>query len=128
MQHTLNINWNSPSGAIIATMTATGTVSNESDIPIASGATDFEVDIPIPISPTIEGFCIMADGGDMTIKTNSSSTPAQTLSLTANVPLTFVNNYGTNPITTAVTKMYVSSTVGGTLRLRVISTSSPNDV
>ena len=60
---------------------------------------------------------------DMTIKTNSSSTPAQTISLKAGRPLRWgvSEGYFSNPITSDVTAFYVTCTAAGFLRGYVVT-------
>lgn len=63
---------------------------------------------------------------DMTVKTNSSGSPAQTLTLVANYP--YVWNYGDLAsffLTTDVTTIYVSSTDGGQLDIECLYDATP---
>lgn len=60
---------------------------------------------------------------DLTIKTNSSGSPAQTITIKASTPFLWIKNSGvTNPFATDVTALYQSpaGAVAGTLKLRVL--------
>jgi hypothetical protein len=65
---------------------------------------------------------IVADGGDMTVETNSSSAPAETLSLIDGVPILWDSRTGmTNPFgSTDVTALYITNVDAATLRIRVL--------
>lgn len=57
---------------------------------------------------------------DMTIKTNSSGSPADTLTIVANKPLLWFDGCGmVCPLDTDVTQLYVASADGGTLQITV---------
>jgi hypothetical protein len=64
----------------------------------------------------------------MTVKTNNSGAPADTLPLIANVPYIWrVDGYDTNLITTAITALYVTTAEGvtGTLSIEAIADATP---
>jgi hypothetical protein len=61
----------------------------------------------------------------MTVYTNAASTgsPSQTISLLAGVPYFWMYGNGSETITTAITKLFVTSTAGGTLTVRALFNS-----
>lgn len=96
------------------------------DETLTAGATNVEVDIVLTRAQ-IKSLVLSCIGGDLTIKTNSSSAPADTVVM-ANNGLTVwstVAGIGTNPFPTAdVTKLFLSSTAGTVFKLRAIVTAS----
>jgi len=57
----------------------------------------------------------------MTVKTNSSGSPQETITLTANTPYMWFTGSGiTNPLVSNVTALYVTSVLAGTLEVRVL--------
>ena len=60
----------------------------------------------------------------LTIKTNSSGSPAETITITEDVPFFWQRDSGiTNPFATNVTALYISpaGAVAGTLKIRVVT-------
>lgn len=98
----------------------THTVGAVAEIPgetIPAESTDLLVNIAFP-KANLQVLYMLAVGGDMTIETNDSAAPDDTISLKADSPLIWVaaDAYHTNPVDSAdVTKIYVTSTAGGTL-------------
>lgn len=126
MNHTLNFNYTSPSGAVTAAIIASGSQNLEIDAPIAEGAANFEIDFDVPVAPEAKGFLFIADQA-MTVKTNSTSAPDNTITLTANVPYFWVTGMGANPLAAAITKVYVTSANAGTLKIRAVFNTVPNN-
>ncbi len=62
----------------------------------------------------------------MTIETNSASSPGNTVTLAANVPVFWFTGCGwACPLTVDVTGLYVTSTAGGTLSIRALVDPTP---
>lgn len=70
----------------------------------------------------VQGFEIVASV-DMTLETNSSSSPANTFSLKAGRPFTWSKSaaYYTNPFTSNVTAFYLTNTSAGTFKARILT-------
>lgn len=71
---------------------------------------------------------MMLASANMTIETNSSSAPDNTYTLLANIPLIWQQSSGiTNPVTTDVTKIYITKAGAGswTFKLRCTQDGSP---
>jgi hypothetical protein len=107
-------------------LTAQQTVTDNEEIVLgnvfAPATVNAETDIAITRA-SIKSLVIQATGGDLTIKTNSSGAPADTLVMTAGQVLLWssVASIGTNPFATAdITKFFFSSTAGCTFTLRAI--------
>jgi hypothetical protein len=93
---------------------------------ILANTTDQLVNASIPISPAPVFLSMLATGANLTVKTNSSSSPANTFNLIAGNPLLWDGNaaYFSDPITTGVTALYVTNSSGSaaTLQINVIWT------
>jgi hypothetical protein len=70
----------------------------------------------------VKSFMLLATA-DMTIKTNSSSSPGNTINLKANLPLNWAasNGYFANPFTVDVTSLFVSCTASARLQAVVLT-------
>lgn len=99
------------------TADATGTVGTQVDISIADGVTNQALALAIDISE-VESIFLYTDG-TLTVKTNSSSVPDQTLTFSANKPLAWVRGMpNTLPITVDVTTLYLTNASGAAVALR----------
>lgn len=120
--HSLGINYVSPSGSASASLTGSGNSSLELVETISASAVNQQVNpVSIPVSG-LQCFVLLASA-NMVVYTNSPSTgsPAQTFTLYANQPFYWFSGNGSNPITTAITQLYVTSTPGGTLSVRALA-------
>lgn len=100
------------------------------DVPFAASVTNDETDVTIPYA-TIEGITIQAffsatdapsASANVTVKTNSSSAPDQTLTCKPNkVGQWNSDSPFTNPITANITKLFITNTntVGGILKITI---------
>lgn len=66
-----------------------------------------------------KGFFMVSDQ-DCSVETNSSSAAAQTFTMLADIPLAWTYGDGACPVTTDITKLFVSSAVAGTLKVRAL--------
>lgn len=107
-------------GANIAySVTKENEAAIDEEITFGSLATDVLVALVLDVSQ-ISSLCIVADAA-CTIKTNSSSSPAQTISLTANKPLRWNDGMAhANPLTTDITAIYVSCAANTTLKIKAL--------
>jgi hypothetical protein len=90
---------------------------------IAAGATNAPVDAEW-LNANVQSLCVWSDQA-VTIKTNSSTAPAQTINLLANQILQYGVNMGlTNPFTADVTALFVSNagSTNANFKLRVLMT------
>ncbi len=93
---------------------------------LAPGAVNIEEDLVLT-NAQVKSLVIQAAGGDITIKTNSTGAPDNTVVM-ASGDVKFWSSeagIGVNPFAAAdVTKLYLSSTAGATFTLRAIVTST----
>ncbi len=93
---------------------------------IPENSTDLQVDIAFPKATLVVLYMLAT--ADMTIETNNSGTPDDTINLKANAPLIWVaaDAYHANPVNNAdVTKVYVTNTTAGTLDIRALYDPTP---
>jgi hypothetical protein len=100
------------------------------DETLAPGATNVEVDIVLT-NAQVKSLALSCQGGDLTIKTNSTGAPGDTVAMTDGQVTEYcpsgtgVQAIGTNPFASAnVTKLYLSSTAGTVFKLRAIVTAT----
>lgn len=122
--HSITTTYNDDSGVVQTVLNKfTGTTEVGYDGTINAGTTDFEIDIGWKIS-TNQSLMMWSDQA-LTVKTNSSTTPGQTISLAANVMLEWGVGLGEiNPITVDVTKLFVTNagTTNAKLKMRALVT------
>lgn len=123
MQHTLNVQYTSPSGTVASVLTGTGDTNIEiTNQVIAAGANNAETDLTI-ISAALQLFFIVATAA-MTVVfkagTGGSGTTGATFTLVANVPQFWVTGNGANPFGGNAGQMLVTSTAGGNLTIRAL--------
>lgn len=113
--HLFTRGWTNGGGTLSKQITVQSGGEKNLDETIPGSTTDQLVDFDMDVSQ-MKGLFIVADQ-DCTIKTNSSGSPVNTITLLANVPFVWVagdaalRDTGGAVITTDITKLYV--TVGG---------------
>lgn len=120
----VRINYNQTAVTWDASQT-TGAESNMSEsIPDAS--TDLQVTWEADVSE-MKSLLMLASGGNITVETNSGSTPTDTISLTDGVPVLWVSgNNVANPLTADVTTdIYVTNSSGSDVTLTILSATDP---
>ncbi len=118
-----------PSSTITQTISGIGgnitqsrQLSAEGSIDIDQAIADAEVDKSIAFVLDISEVAMIAIKSTqaITIETNDGTTPADTLSLAANVPLVFSGAAGeTNPFTTDITELFVTNASGAEAQLQI---------
>lgn len=94
------------------------------DISLSANQTDKQIDMELTTAGL--GAIIIVVSQDMTLETNSSSTPADTFALKANRPFVWVKNTGLpNPFTANVTTAYLTNTTAGTFKAFVFKDMTP---
>lgn len=107
-------------GGITATYagTATGTAAGPVDASVTTGTTNGEYDVTWRAAG-LQGWILLAEGGAVTVKTNSTSAPDNTFTLADGSPqFWFTGSGGSDSISTTVTKFYVTNSSGATVRFR----------
>lgn len=110
------------------TATYTGDSEVNADVAIASSQTNYEIDLAWKYA-TIKS-CVLYCDTALTVKTNSSGSPTDTISLAAGVQKIYTNDgkagTGTNLFTADVTKLYVTnSSTASNLTIRVLYDGTP---
>ena len=100
--------------SISSTTTHSGDVGVLLDESISASTTDAEYLIAIDVSRLL--LCAIESTVDMTLETNDSSSPQETISLTANKPVIFEDG-DTALFSGDVDSIYVTSVDAGTLKL-----------
>ena len=126
--HRLSMTW-SGSGASIPVspdiqQSDDGEINAEPTIPATTN--DREVAAVFTVA-SLKSVFIISDR-DVTLETNSSSAPAQTINLLANKPLYWYSGaYHANPFTVDVTKFYFSNAgaVDANVKIRILRDATP---
>lgn len=107
--HNLTLSWQSGEGASISKkVSATGGQEINISESVPDSSTDLQITCNVDVS-ALKSLYIVSDK-DMTLETNSGSTPTDTLSLKAGVPIVWESNMGTtNPLTADVTALFATT-------------------
>lgn len=109
-----------------AVYTVTNTQSRAITITLAASTTNHEIDIVLTRAQ-VKALTLQSNGGDLTIKTNSSGSPADTVVMVSGGLITWdpADGIGTDPFATAdVTKLFLTTTAGTIFSLRAIVTDT----
>lgn len=127
-QFSLNVNTGIDNFSLVQSVT--NSQSKSLDIALAASTTNHEEDMVLTRAQ-IKSILLKVTGGDLTIKTNSTGSPGDTVVMAAGAELfwcptdTNILAFGADPFPTAdVTKLYLSSTAGCTFQLRAIVTNT----
>lgn len=137
-QHTIATTYRSEGGSVtIKTETIEADLSINGEYEVPAGATDMQINISIPIT-TLKGFAFgcskksnqtpTLEFTGLTVKTNSSGAPANTFTVTPTNGVSWsIGDTVANPITTAITALYVSNTGSaiGNFIVRALNDSTP---
>jgi hypothetical protein len=122
--HTVRSSWGGTNGAAVSGETA---ISSDSEAnmsrAIAANQTNLALDFQFPTGAgRIRSVYLLASVA-MTIKTNSSGSPQETLVLAAGQPVIWQYGSGATcpfAVTANITKFYVTNTTAGTLDARIL--------
>lgn len=105
--------WSYGSAALTKTVSLTADGSTIDTISVATGQTVFHYVTAVDVS-ALSAVYIVSDKA-VTLKTNSSGSPDNTITLAANKPLLWYVGCGiTNPLTVDVTGIYIANASGST--------------
>lgn len=90
---------------------------------IANGGTNVEVTVAVDAT-NMKSFALVSDQ-DVTVKTNSSSTPDDTFTLKANKPIVWTENMPNNPLSADITSIFVTNSSGASATVRLVSGYDP---
>lgn len=99
----------------------TGSAQQAIEEDVANGSTDYQINMSIDQSEMV-AFAIISTQ-NVTVETNSGSSPTDTFTLTANVPKIYLNDssQGSNFITADVTAFFITNSSGSTATVSIIS-------
>jgi hypothetical protein len=122
--HTIIDSYTDDAGSVFGSSKVfTGQTEAAYDGTVAANATN----APILISFPVIGLQAVSFWSDtnLTILTNSTSSPGQTINLLANVPIEWGTGMGaTDPITVAVTELFVSNGTANPAKLKIRALST----
>lgn len=127
--HTIGQTYKNDAGTIASVTTTTvGPAEENLEITVAASATNAEHDIAFAHAAVLGA--VISSTGPLTIKTNDSTSPGDTLTLATNQAIMYGTGtggsgslVGTNPFSADVTKIYVtnpSTTLAIVLKIRVL--------
>lgn len=96
---------------------ASASVSLEESVPDSS--TDLQINVNI-VENDLTSFALVATQ-DVTIKTNSSGSPQETISLKANRPLIWGAGGGTKPISDDISAFFVTNSSGSDATIKLVA-------
>lgn len=136
ISHTMSVSYQGAGQTLSVAKTTTDETDQNGDWTIPAPSTDLKIAFSLDVSELKQ--CVLYSNVDLTIETNSGSTPAQVITLEGGAPLDWIAGNASkaggapagtelNPFgTTNVTDLFV--TLGGTtdalLQIRTISTSA----
>lgn len=130
LTHTRTTQYQTAEGRLVSasdSVSAEGEVAFDGTIAV-SGTPNVEVDIAFAVTGELKSLLLYSVQG-MTIKTNSSSAPDDTIVLVAGVPLVWnTNDVAANPLTTDVTKLFftnASATLTSAVKVRALVDVTP---
>lgn len=119
--HTLGWTWNDGQNSLSGTSQQTSEQTHNTDVTVAANTTDFGVDIAFNYADLKSFF--MLSSTDLTLETNSGSSPGNTLTLKAGVPYVWqYGGYGSNPFSVNVTRFFLTNGTAGaaTVQIRML--------
>lgn len=128
MQHTINLTYQAGAStySVQDTIESDGEVNYDSVPDIPDATTNKEVDVAFALAK-LKAIYLYASQ-DVTVKTNSTGSPDDTISLVAEKPLVwYTGGSFANPFTADVTKLYITNASGSdaTVRLRALVDVTP---
>jgi hypothetical protein len=124
--HTFTINWQSGSEALSYPVVVTADGETNGDYPVAAGVVNWEIDIAF-VKTLLQSILITSDVA-ATLKTNSTSTPQETITLAPGIPFFwFIGSGLVNPFVGNVTKFYANVPGGaaGNIKIRTLQDTTP---
>ncbi len=118
--HTFTLNWSSGNNNLLATVTATGQEEINISISIAGSTTNQQLPAGFAFTlAKLQSIYILA-AGVLTLKTNSSGSPQETLTLAANEPIVWIAGAGMPALFAGnITAGYVTNAAGTATQLDI---------
>lgn len=124
--HTLTTTLRAPDGSLSYSNDFTDSAHVSFDETIANGGSNVQINVSIDVSEIASVF-IVSDQ-NVTLETNSGSSPAETINLLADKPyIWYTGSYYTNLLATDITALFITNSSGSsaTVRLRCVYDSTP---
>lgn len=119
---TITVNISGTDGARIqGSSTETGTTQTNVDVSISAGVTNQLVAMAFVVANV--QCCYLVSNQNVTLKTNSTTSPGNTISLKANIPYLWRKSAGYNALlfTTDVTSWYITTTSSARMQASVLT-------
>lgn len=124
MTHTIAQTYQAAGGAVVTSVSVTADAELNVDVTLSASTSDKEIDFILD-QDNAQALCLYCSAA-CTIKTNSSSAPDDTISLTAGVAVLCKSNAEVLALLSAdITKIYVTCSAGGDLKIRSLSDITP---
>jgi hypothetical protein len=119
MQHNVIQTYQTAGGSITGTTVCTGDMEQNADVVLSAGASN--VLLTYAFTRANAKSCVLYCSGDCTIKTNSSGSPQDTITLNPGIPIPAASLTAVEAIFSGnITAFYLSSTAGGTFSVRLL--------
>lgn len=118
---TINHGYSGPNESLTGSVTVSCDTVWAGDVTVAAGKTNQEYDIDL-VASQMKVVFVKAVGAALTVKTNSTSAPDNTLTLASGESIAWANGLeSSNPFTANLTKIYVTNpgSDSGTLNIRI---------
>jgi cell division GTPase FtsZ len=109
--------------SLTGTASANAEAIDKRSVELEEAATDVEIFQNLDVSE-VKGLVLLCSA-DATLKTNSSTDPDDTISLSAGRSITWLTGQGSIPLTEDVTSIFASCADGGTLQMWFLSDPTP---
>jgi len=120
ISHTIAVNWTDGAATSANDVTVTGTSAERISEAIADSTTDGAVTYTCDMS-ALAGLFIVSDQA-LTLETNSSSSPQETITLVADTPVVWYTGCGyTKPYAGDVTSLFATNASGSTANLTIVT-------
>ncbi len=124
MEHKVLTTYRTANGDVCGTATETADAEIAVDVSLSAESADVEIDVAF-VRSKCKSILLYADKA-VTIDTNSTSSPGDTIELQADKPWVWQNGgYVAQPLQADVTKLYASAALATTLKVRVLYDSTP---
>lgn len=124
--HNITINWTRAGESLSEVVAVTADGEKNFDVTVNASTTDRQVDIAFEYAD-VKSLYLHSDV-NLTLETNSGSSPTQTITLTADVPIIWYANGGyACPFTSNVTKFYFTNATAtaATVKFRLLEDLTP---
>lgn len=124
MQHNVVQSYQTAAGSLTGNLAVVGDTELNADVTLAALSTNVELDVPFTLA-NVKSIALLCSAA-CTVKTNSSGSPQETITLVAAQPLICKSQTeAAAQFAGNVTKFYLSSTAGGNFSVRILLDQTP---